>query len=225
MDYFSLIKQKPELFRNDKRIFGILTNSQVIKRWVDKKNNSLREKGLPKAWGDIGVILDDPYIVVIRDLIKFPNGHAGGYLRLINKSELQGGTSVVILPEYRDKLVLQLIFRHPQREWSWEIPRGFGEPNLSAEHNVRKEIREEIQGEISHLCDLGIYYSNTGLDGNKINLFYAKLKSVGKANINEGIKKIRYVTVSKFEKMIRESEIKDGFTIAAYARAKLRELI
>jgi len=31
--------------------------------------------------------------------------------------------------------------------------------------------------------------------------------------------------VSEFERMIRDNEIADGFTLAAYARAKLRGLL
>lgn len=35
-------------------------------------------------------------------------------------------------------------FRREERNWSWEFPRGFGEPGPSAERNARTELQEEI---------------------------------------------------------------------------------
>jgi ADP-ribose pyrophosphatase len=75
------------------------------------------------------------------------------------------------------------------------------------------------------LVDLGILYSNTGIQGDAVRLFYAKLSSVGKPARSEGIESFRWVSVAGLEAMMRDGEITDGFTIAAYTRAKLRGLL
>jgi hypothetical protein len=41
----------------------------------------------------------------------------------------------------------------------------------------------------------------------------------------EGIKSILWVTVAELEAMIRDGAITDGFTIAAFTRARLKGLI
>ena len=56
-------------------------------------------------------------------------------------------------------------------------------------------------------------------------LFYAKLSSVGKANENEGIESFIWLTVKELEEWIANEKITDGFTIAAYTKAKLKGLI
>ena len=56
-------------------------------------------------------------------------------------------------------------------------------------------------------------------------LFYAKLSSVGTPEINEGIESFVWLTVPELEDWIANEKITDGFTIAAYTKAKLKGLI
>ena len=111
------------------------------------------------------------------------------------------------------------------RVWHWEIPRGFGEPGVSAEDQARAKIREEIGVDVTELIDLGLYFNNTGLEGNPITLFLARITAEPVANPNIGVDQLRWVSIEEFESMIARAEITDGFTIAAYTRAKLRGLL
>jgi dTDP-4-dehydrorhamnose 3,5-epimerase len=109
--------------------------------------------------------------------------------------------------------------------WHWEIPRGFGEPHLSAQDNAIKEIKEEINGEIEKLIDLGEYHSNTGIESFSVRLFLSHISKAADVQVDEGIAYYKFFTVPTFEKMIQTQEITDGFTIAAYTRAKLQGLL
>jgi ADP-ribose pyrophosphatase len=51
------------------------------------------------------------------------------------------------------------------------------------------------------------------------------MASVGEMEIQEGIENPIWVSVPELEKMIADGEITDGFTIAAYTKAKLKGLI
>jgi ADP-ribose pyrophosphatase len=124
-----------------------------------------------------------------------------------------------------NKYLLLRQYRHPIRAWSFEIPRGFGEPNVPAEKQAENEIKEEIEGEIIKLIDLGIFFNNTGLEGNKVRLFFAELSTVGKPAKDEGIESLYWVTLKEMQNMLANSKITDGFTIVAYTRAKLRGLL
>ena len=225
INYRDLISSNPSLFKKEKVPIKLILDEDQISLWQEKKRAECIEQGKPLEWADIGVVLDDPYILVIRDLVEFPDGHLGSYFRIINRADLRGGQGVVVLAEMNGKYLLIHIYRHPTRSWSYEVPRGFGEQGIQAKEQAKNEIREEVGGEISELIDLGIYHSNTGLEGNQVKLFYAKLSTVGKPANDEGIESLVWVSLTELEDLIASGEITDGFTIAAYARAKLKGLI
>lgn len=225
MDYQELISQHPRLFANEDAIFKIITEPQRIVAWKEETRQKLKQKGLPVAWAEIGLLFNDPYFIILRDLVEFPDGRLGGYARLINQADLEGGQGVVVLPALDEKILIQYNYRHPTRSWHWEVPRGFGEPGVSAEEQAHVEIREETGGKIQQIVDLGSYHNNTGMEGVTTRLFFAQLISVGEPSKAEGIEKFKWVTIEEFETLIRDGEITDGFTIAAYTRAKLRGLI
>ena len=225
MKYENIIKEHSDLFDNTNSPIKIITNLNRIRDWQENKYAKLSAAGKPLEWADIGVVLNDPYIVVIRDLVEFPGGHVGGYFRVINRADLNGGQGIVVLCEKKGKYLLLHHYRHPVRSWGYEVPRGFGQPRVAAEEQAKIEVREEIGGEIDELIDLGVYHNNTGLDANKVKLFYAKLISIGQPAKEEGIDSFLWVSLLKLEEMIADARITDGFTIAAYARAKLRGLL
>ena len=225
MKYYELISMYPNLFRNNGVPLKIITDPDTINAWQEKRRKQLKDRNEPETWADIGILLDDPYILIVRDLVEFPGGQRGGYLRLINKADLLGGQGVAVLPVLGDNVLLVYHYRHATRAWHWEIPRGFGEPSTPADLQARNEISEEVEGEIETLIDLGATHNNTGIEGNTVKLFWARVSRVGQPSVNEGIEKIKWVKVPELEAMIREKVITDGFTLAAYARAKLMGLL
>ncbi len=225
MKYENMIKEHSDLFENTNSPIKIITDSNRIRDWQENRYAELSAEGKPLEWADIGVVLNDPYIVVIRDLVEFPGGNVGGYFRVINRADLNGGQGVVILCEKEGKYLLLHQYRHPVRSWSYEVPRGFGQPGVVAEEQAKTEVLEEVDGEIDELIDLGVYYNNSGLEANKVKLFYAKLKSIGQPAEEEGIESYLWVSLVELEVMIARAEITDGFTIAAYTRAKLLGLL
>lgn len=225
MDYFELVRKAPHLFDNTNALFDIILDQKVILDWESKREEELRRRNLPLEWSKIGILLDDPYNILIRDLVQFPNGEMGGYIRSITTASLRGGKGVVVIPEYQGKIMLLRQYRHPTRQWHYEVPRGYGEPDMPAAENARKEIEEETGGKVSELVSLGEFYNNTGYEAVPVALFYAKLASIGSGNVNEGIEDFVWLTVKELEEWIANGEITDGFTIAAYTRAKLKGLI
>jgi len=226
LTYAALKDSHPELFSNSNALIKIIHDKDEINGWQNNRLMELKKTDYSSDWADIGVILDDPRVIVIRDLVEFPGGFRNGYIRVYNRAYLEGGAAgVVILPEKDGKLLIMHQFRHATRSWHWEIPRGFGEPGVKAEAQAEIEAREEIGGKINKLIALGIYHDNTGLEGHPVSLFLAQMESIGEPETVEAIEKLLWVSVSVFEKMIADGEITDGFTIAAYTKAKLKGLI
>ena len=222
LSYWDLIHEFPELFDNKKALLKIVTNKTRVKTFQKKYKSELEKDGLPPTWSEIGVVYDDPYVVILRDLVKFPDGSLKPYSRLVGRANLSGGHGVVILPIFENKIIILKQYRHATRSWHLEVPRGFGTAGLSASENARKEIKEEIGGDIINLVDLGICHNNTGMEGSFVQLFLAKLASIGKPEKMEGIKQIRSINLVNFEDLLENGTITDCFTIAAYTRAKLK---
>lgn len=225
MDYFSLVNSHSKLFDNENVLLNIVLDQKIISEWEAKKEAELKQKGLSLEWAKIGVILDDPYNIIVRDLVQFPDGAMRGYARSIATASLRGGKGVVVLPEYEGKIMLLHQYRHATRQWHYEVPRGYGEPNVLAIENAHKEVEEETGGKVAELVSLGEFYNNTGYESASVALFYAKLASVGTPEINEGIESFVWLTVKELEEWIADEKITDGFTIAAYTKAKLKGLI
>ena len=96
---------------------------------------------------------------------------------------------------------------------------------LSNEEMALRELQEEIGGIASRLVSLGQIHPDTGMTSECDELFLAEVESYSDAEAFEGIIEILPTSVLELERLIRENEITDGFTIAAYTRAKLRGLL
>lgn len=224
--YLSLTGKFHKLLENPDELLKIIVDKHIVQSWQAERRQQLNNLFKDVAGTDIGIVFDDPYVIILRDLVEFPGGFRNGYIRLYNRAYLEGGAAgVVMLPEMNGKLLLMHQFRHATRSWHWEIPRGFGEPGVQEEDQARAEIEEEISGEIAELTNLGLYFNNTGLEGNPIYLFLAKMSSIGEPKLKFGVDNFIWVSVAELEKMIADGEITDGFTIAAYTKAKLKGLI
>lgn len=225
MDYKQIQQLHPELFRNDFGYLTIITDPEEIHLWQEQTRIQLTESSQPLDWADIGILLQDPFTTFLRDLVEFAPGVRRGYSRLINTADLRGGQAVVAFPLFKGKVILLHQFRHTTRSFHFEVPRGFGEPGIAAKDQVYKEIEEEIHGEIWRMVDLGPYHNNTGMECGEVELFYIELERYGKPSKIEGIKSVYEFDLEIFEGMVRDGKITDGFTIAAYTRAKLNGLI
>ncbi len=230
MNYVELKQEHPELFSNQDAGIKIILDEQIIGDWQVEYRKKLMEAGDPLDWADIGVVYQDPYLILARDLVQFPNGYLGSYIRSYSPKTLMGGKPVAILPVLAGQVLLLHIFRHATRRWHYELPRGYGEGRLSAEDNARKELAEETGWHSAEMLPLGELHENTGREGLPVYLFLARLSESqrpmeDKPVEEEGIDRIQYTPMPEFESMIRDQIITDGFTIAAYTRARLKGYI
>lgn len=224
--YFNLLDRIPRLLGKDTDPIKVVRDQGIIKNWQTRRKIELTRASKSPEWAKVGIICNDPYVVILRDLVEDPDGELGGYIRLYNRAYLEGGAAgVVMLPEKDGQLLIMHQFRHATRSWHWEVPRGFGEPGVEAEDQARAEIDEEIGGEIADIHKLGLYFNNTGLEGNPMYLFFVHMKSIGDPKLKLGVDKFMWVSIAELEQMIANEEITDGFTLAAYTRAKLKGMI
>lgn len=223
-DYLAFAEVHPSLFENPSgEIIRILLERDKIQAVEEQMAQRLAAQSLPREWAQVGIVYQDQYIFLLRDAVRFPDGSLGTYIRIVDPDERIPG--VVILPVYRGQVILVRHFRHAPRGWFLELPRGFGIEGLSAEECARQELAEEIGATASCIVSLGQTRPDTGLATDCVEMFYVEVESYGQPERQEGIDEIRLVSVGEFERLLRENEITCGFTLAAYARAKLRGLL
>ncbi len=221
--YITLMKLHPDLFRNDDEpgAIKIIKNQTRILEEQAKIRKKLESEGKPTCWIDIGILSEDQWFYVVRDMVEFPDGKVGGYIRFINRKSHEGGFNVILLCRRHDRILMIKRFRHEHRDWSWEFPRGFGEAGLSAEENAAKELVEEIGVIPSQLIQLANVPESSG--GTAV--FCAEIPDSKKIKTDEGegIADYRWVSIAKLEQLIVQGQLTDWFSLWAYSLAKIKK--
>jgi 8-oxo-dGTP pyrophosphatase MutT (NUDIX family) len=136
---------------------------------------------------------------------------------LYNRMLVPGG--VVILPVLNGSVVLSHRFRHGTRRFEYEAPRGIAGEAERIEEDARRELLEEIGAAAEELVDLAEVSMTSGIVGETMRLFLARIGSIGAPDRHEAIARIVTCSVDETERMIISGEISDGPTLAAFLRA------
>ncbi len=222
-DYFTFAQLHPELFVNPSAGgFTIILDEDEIREIEAFMAQKLSAHGLPPSFAQVGIVYEDQYGRILRDAVRFPDGSPGTYIRFVSREV--GVPGVVILPLYQGNILLLRRFHHATRRWHLEIPAGTGSMQLSSEEAARQLLLRDVEATADSLVPLGQLDVGPGMAADGAKLFYAQLASYGQGNRHEGITDVLCLDLPTFERMIRENEINDGFTISAYLHAKLQGL-
>jgi ADP-ribose diphosphatase len=215
--YFALVQQRPERFVNPPGdIYEILLYRDRIEHARSEAERRRRHDRLPADDTRVGVLAEDPYLMLMRDAVRFADGSYGLYNRLI----VPGGAA--LLPVIDGAIVLLHRFRHGTRTWHLEAPRGSFVGVGTHEDEARRELREEIGSDATALIDLGELHSTTGCLDEAHQLYLARVGAVGQPDRHEAITALRTLTIDEVERLIADGEITDGPTLALFLRARLR---
>ncbi|HEV2756252.1 MAG TPA: NUDIX hydrolase [Actinomycetota bacterium] len=222
--YAKLASERPELFANPAgSAFRILLDAEEIAAAEGAEADRLAGRGLPREWARVGVVYEDEYVLLLRDAVAFPDGHRGTYIRFVGRDDAPSG--VAVLPLHAGKVLLVRHFRHATRSSHLEIPRGFWVDGLSGTDIARRELEEEAGIAGCTLVPLGPVHVNTGLTAETLELYAALVEDGGRPSEDQAITEVVAVGVDELEELIRDGEVTDSFTVAAYARAKLRGVL
>jgi ADP-ribose diphosphatase len=220
----------PRLFENlPDAHYEILVDPELVAEAESSERDYLHSQGLPESWSRTGVVYEDPYLIVLRDAVRAPDGSLGTHVRTV---PARGAAGAAVIPLLDSKVVLLRHFRHATRRWHLEIPRGFGEEGVSPADQARQELREEIGAEADDLLYLGGFHTNTGAASDQVELFLAKISALGSLQTDEGIDAVEILTPQQLACLIdgngpggNLAAITDSFTIGAFTRAWLRGLL
>ena len=218
--YFDLVRARRERFANPPGdIYEILLDPERIAHAQSEARRVRVRDGLPADDLRVGVLAEDPYLLVVRDAVKFADGAYGLYNRLMVPS------GAAILPVHDGHIVLLDRFRHGTRAWHLEIPRGSFSGEGTHEDEARRELQEEIGARVVEMIDLGLLHSTTGCLDEMHHLYMARIDGIGVPDKHEAIVALRSFTVDETAAKIADGTITDGPTLAAFLRARLRGLL
>jgi ADP-ribose pyrophosphatase len=220
--YRALLSARPELAQNRPGGITVVTDLAETARIESALADRFAAQGLPRDWASAGIFYEDPYLIVLRDAVIFPDGKPGLYHRAIARHD--GASGVAILGRYRGDFILLRHFRHPTRDWHLEIPRGAIAADENAAQMAEVEISEEIGGTIASMTRMAVLHGASAFMRHRVVLVYAELAAIGTPALGEGIAEIVPVSPAELERLIRDSAITDSFTVAATYHAKLRGL-
>lgn len=220
-EYLEFARAHPHLFDDNRDGMRILLDPAEILAVEAEVGARLRLRGIDPAQAQVGIACRDPWVLLIRDAVEFPDRARRTHARLVNT----GGDGAAVLPVLDGKVVLIRTFRHGPRRWMWEIPRGAIEAGQGPVEAAHAEVREEIGGEIDELLPMGFVYGATHMYRNGAHLFFARLRSTGVPQAAEAIAAIEAFTVAQTERMLREGEILDAISVSAFLHARLRGLL
>jgi len=216
--YLDLMEERPDLFHNtgEQGEIKIIHDPHRILAEQKRIQEELRASGKPAHYIDIGILSEDEWFWTVRDMVEFPNGHVWGYIRDINrKSSEQGGINSVIMCMVHGHVLLVRKFRHEERDWSWEFPRGFGEPDLTAEENALKELEEEIGIKKPQLTKLTEVRSGNG--GTAVFLVEIPIDEEIVLETGEGISNYKWIDRKELDEIVKKGQLSDWFSLWAYA--------
>ena len=218
--YFALTRERPDQFVNPPGdIYEILLDPSRIAHAQAEAARARVRDGLSSSDTRVGVLAEDPYLLVVRDAVKFADGSYGLYNRLIVPS------GAAMLPILDGRIVLLHRFRHGTRAWHLEAPRGSFSGVGTHEDEARRELAEEIGAGAAELVDLGTLHSTTGCLDEAHHLYMARIDHIGTPDRHEAIVEFCVFTVAETEQKIADGTITDGPTLALFLRARLRGLL
>ena len=221
--YLELQRTRPWLFRNHAGGVRVATDPAEMDRISGELAEHYEAQGWPGAWAEVGVGYRDPYVMMLREAVVFPDGSPGIHHRLSTYSDEPSG--IAVLPLLEGKIVMVRHYRHPVRAWCWEIPRGARDPGESVETAGRRELAEEIEAEVGSFVSLGRMCGSTGVVSMIVELAVAELRSVGSPRRSEGIEQISTFSPAEVEALIEADEVLDAFSVGCFFRARLRKLL
>lgn len=99
-------------------------------------------------------------------------------------------------------------FRHAPRKFQYAFPRGFGEPEITSEENVKKELLEEIGAVQVEETYLGKVLPDSGILANQVDVFMCKVSNVEVKSFYEGIQDVVLLNEAELDEWILKKRLK-----------------
>jgi 8-oxo-dGTP pyrophosphatase MutT (NUDIX family) len=161
------------------------------------------------------------WITVREDVIRRPDGSDGIY------AFVDRPTFALVIPQDGDRFHLVEQYRYPLGKRSWEFPQGTapGQAEMDGVELAAAELREETGYTAAAMTSLGMIDIAPGLSSQRGQVFVATELTEGEPDREHEEQDMRSAWFSRaeMEQMMRNGELTDAQTLAAWALYLLRE--
>lgn len=173
-----------------------------------------------KAWKTLAskVVYQNPWYFVRQDQVIRPDGTRGTYDVVVSPDSV-----FIVALDGRGRVLLIGLQRYTTQRYSIEVPGGgsAGEPPLRA---AKRELQEETGYVAKRWRKLGAFQSTNGMLCEIGHVFLAQglRQTAHHEQAEEGIDRMRWVSLPAALRMIAAGQITDGQSICALGLAGLR---
>ncbi len=165
-------------------------------------------------------VYENRWMTVREDAIQRADGSSGVY-GVVEKADF-----ALVIPFDGEGFYLVEQYRYPVGARFREFPQGSWEatPDADPLAVARGELAEETGLQAKSMEHLGYLYEAYGFSTQGFDVYLATELSRGTAapTIEEEDLRVEHVTVSDFERLVRDGQIKDAPSVAAYGLLQLR---
>ena len=182
---------------------------------MDKKEQlkRMREEKISSKEVYKGIILD-----IFVDQVRLPSGNTS-QREVIRHCH----AAAVLAIDEKNRVLLEDQFRYPYDDIITEIPAGKGDEGEDYQITAARELEEETGYQAGKMEFLGYFYPSVGYTDEKIGIYLATELKKKKQHLDEDeVLDYYFLPMEEFEQKIRNGEICDGKTLAAYAYYKAR---
>ncbi len=216
--YLALVRERPDRFTNpDGDIYEILLDTPRIDRARRDAERHRRDERLPSDDTRVGVLAVDPYLLVLRDAVRFADGSYGLYNRLL----VPGGRGDPPGARRLDRAAPSLPPRHTAMASRSAARRVLGRRHVQRRGAARagrgNRIARRPRSSISDSC-----IRRPAASTRNISCFSRASRRSARPTNTKRSKASKCCPTKHVERLIAEGEITDGPTLALFLRARLR---
>jgi 8-oxo-dGTP pyrophosphatase MutT (NUDIX family) len=167
------------------------------------------------------LVYRNAWMSVREDAVLLDDGSPGLY-GVVDKPDF-----ALIIPRDAERLWLVEQYRYPVQRRAWEFPQGSWSAGDSGsqEDLARAELREETGLEADDISYLGHLYGAYGFCSQGFDVYLATALRPVLATREKTVQDMRYmrVTARQFVSMVRDGQVVDAATVAAYWLLNLAE--
>jgi 8-oxo-dGTP pyrophosphatase MutT (NUDIX family) len=167
-------------------------------------------------WKTIGskTICENKFLKLKEDQVVLPNGNKSKYYVLERRD------FTLVIAKNKNKFFLINQYRYPKDAWSLEFVEGGIEEGETPEFGAKRELEEETALKADGIRKIGHHWLANGYSSQSYHIYVAEnCVSSGKRKLDEhedGLEVVE-LTESQINEKIKNNEIKDAPTIAAWA--------
>jgi ADP-ribose pyrophosphatase len=165
------------------------------------------------------VVYETRFIRLYDDRVILNDGTPSTHVRLAYRASDRGAVIIPRLPDRR--LLLLRVHRYAVEAETLEFPRGGAKPGEAFADVADRELRSEVGLQATSLEMLGEHWPDGAILTTRVGVFLASLAEDAERQVRltpkEAIQSAAFYRSDELRVLVREGQIRDGFTLGALA--------